>query len=241
MMDKAKLEPRTVLLVAYRAPVSGVATVQVSATDPVNAYVVDENGKTEYEGERMNFIPLAGSKDLIDHVLTARLSPGTRWYLIVENPSRKDIVNVSYGVVEDGYGSGGPTGYSGPSGSMPTGGIFFRQYLWPLARQHVQRKSSRRTTFVGASDSLGADSIRFNNDADCFTILAVSPSRSAARPRSSAWIVDSLSKTSRLLIRPPSSVADRARTPVRSRVRASRGSRPRCCAPRSCTAPRSPM
>jgi hypothetical protein len=57
-------------------------------------------------------------------VLTAHLSPGTRWYLIDENPSRKEIVKMSYGAVEDGYSGGGPSGYGGPSGSLPTGGIF---------------------------------------------------------------------------------------------------------------------
>lgn len=94
-----ELNSRQALIIPYRVPQSGAVLAKVTSREPVNTYVLDEEGKLAYEAGKLK--PLASHKDDIIHELTVgRQRPGTMIYLIVENPSEQASVQLEYQVGE---------------------------------------------------------------------------------------------------------------------------------------------
>ncbi len=98
---KDSLAPRTAFQVPYSGSLGNVLRLHVTARRPVNVYVMDAEMVSKYERDGIrDIIPLAGRKDRCEHLLVVGPDPGTRVWLVIENPSQEETVEFEY-VVEE--------------------------------------------------------------------------------------------------------------------------------------------
>ena|SRR5271157_5893410 len=91
-MKRTDIKPLVTVAVPFQ--VTGWVQIRVVAEASVDVFVVDPDGRSEYErGD--TFKSLVGSTNLPEHTLTACLPLGT-WYLLIANRASDRVLMVDY-------------------------------------------------------------------------------------------------------------------------------------------------